>query len=96
VESLQDVAFALAPFSLHEAGDLREQTGAGRSLSSQRGQPPAARAAVLRLGQLAVDIPQLTEIEIHPLRVLDESVVGLDVRGRVAGGCSSRLSAEVA
>ncbi len=51
---------------------------------------PADREAVLvaikQLGQLAADFPQLTEIEINPLRVFasGQGVATLDVRMKLA------------
>jgi acyl-CoA synthetase (NDP forming) len=88
VEGLKDVAFALAPLSLREAEELLENTWAGRKLKGFRNLPPADRSAVLdalvRLAQLAYDHPQLSEIEINPLRVLPEGegAVAIDVRAR--------------
>lgn len=89
VEGLKDVAFALAPLASEEAGYLLDSTWAGRKLSGYRNLPPADRSAVvdvlLRLAQLAVDFPQLAEIEINPLRVLPQGqgAFAVDARGRL-------------
>jgi succinyl-CoA synthetase beta subunit len=70
---------------------MLENTWAGKKLRGFRNLPPADRRAVkealLRLGQLAVDFPQLAEIEINPLRVLEEGAgaVAIDARARLAG-----------
>lgn len=86
VEGLNDVAFALAPLSRQEAERLLESTWAGRKLKGFRNLPPADRASVMdvlfRMAQLALDFPQITEIEINPLRVLPEGqgAFSLDVR----------------
>lgn len=76
VEGLQDVEFALAPLACQEADGLLDRTWAGRKLRGFRNLDPAdreaVRAVVLRLAQLASDFPQLTEIEINPLRALLE------------------------
>ncbi|NIM94296.1 MAG: CoA-binding protein [Anaerolineales bacterium] len=91
VEELKDVAFCLAPLSEKEAEDMLEETWAGRKLHGFRGAPPADRQAVIdtlvRLGQLAIDVPQIEEIEVNPLRVFakGEGVSALDVRIRVSG-----------
>ncbi|HEX7973565.1 MAG TPA: acetate--CoA ligase family protein [Anaerolineales bacterium] len=88
VEGLKDVAFALAPLTRQDPGQLLESTWAGRRLSGYRSLPPADRRAVMdvlvRLAQLAADFPQLSEIEINPLRVLREGqgAFALDVRAR--------------
>jgi acetate---CoA ligase (ADP-forming) len=91
VEGLKDVQFSLAPLSVEEAESMLENTWAGKKLRGFRNLPPADRRAVkealLRLGQLAVDFPQLAEIEINPLRVLEEGAgaVAIDARARLAG-----------
>lgn len=89
VEGLGDVAFALAPLTLREAEGLIDGTWAGRKLRGLRGQPAADREAVVRavlaIGQMAVDLPQLEEIEVNPLRVHPEGkgALALDIRMRV-------------
>ncbi|HSB67290.1 MAG TPA: acetate--CoA ligase family protein, partial [Anaerolineales bacterium] len=86
VEGLKDVAFALAPLTLPDAEWMLESTWAGRRLKGFRNLPPADRQSVLRaivhLGQLAADFPQLAEIEINPLRVFagSQGTAALDVR----------------
>jgi acetyltransferase len=86
VEGLKDVRFALAPVPREEAEALLDETWAGRRLSGFRNLIPADREAVLdiisRLAQLSSDFPQLTEIEINPLRVLGEGqgAYAVDVR----------------
>ncbi len=94
VEASRDVAFALAPLSRREAEGLLDDTWAGRRLRGYRSAPPADREAVLqaviRLAQLGVDIPQIAEVEINPLRALPEGqgAVALDVRLRLTAGLS--------
>jgi acetyltransferase len=89
VESLRDVAFALAPLSRDDADHMLESTWAGRRLRGYRHLPPADRDAVrevvLRLGHLAADFPEIAEIEVNPLRVLPGrgGAVAVDVRLRV-------------
>jgi acetyltransferase len=86
VEGLKDVAFALAPLTMQDAQWMLESTWAGRRLKGFRNLPPADRQAVLQaivhLGQLSADFPQLVEIEINPLRVFADSqgAAALDVR----------------
>jgi acetyltransferase len=89
VESLRDVSFGLGPLSRVEAEGLIDSTQAGRRLRGNRGVPPADREAVvealLRLAQLAVDQPEIAEVEINPLRVFEEGggATALDVRLRL-------------
>jgi acetyltransferase len=87
VEGLKDVEFCLAPPTTAELERLLEKTWAGRKLHGYR-QIPAAdleavRFALVCLGQLAVDFPELLEIEINPLRVFSQGASALDVRIRV-------------
>jgi acetyl coenzyme A synthetase (ADP forming)-like protein len=90
VEALGDVAFALAPLTRGEAKQMMEATIAGLRLRGMRGQPPADTEAVIdalcRLGQLALDFPNLQEVEINPLRVFEGKggALALDVRARIA------------
>lgn len=67
---------------------MLERTWAGRKLRGFRNIPPADRAAVIdvlmRLAQLAVDFPQIAEIEINPLRVLLEGQGAFAVDARAS------------
>ncbi|MBA4379858.1 MAG: hypothetical protein C0393_04100, partial [Anaerolinea sp.] len=84
VEGLRDVAFALAPLTAAEAEDMLRRTWAGRKLAGFRNISPADAEAVkdvlMRLAQLAHDLPEIAEIEINPLRVLAKGAVAVDVR----------------
>ena len=91
VEGLKDVQFALAPLSIKEAKQMLADTWAGKKLHGFRDLPPADQGAVvdvlLRLAQLACDYPQLAEIEINPLSVLEQGkgAFAVDVRVRLGG-----------
>jgi acetyltransferase len=90
VEGLHDVAFGLAPLTQEEAEYLLAETWAGRKLKGYRNLHPADRLGALdalqRVSQLAADFPQLSEVEINPLRVLAEGqgVVAVDIRMKLA------------
>ena len=89
VEGLKDVAFALAPLTRRETEALLDATWAGRRLKGFRNIPAADRKAavdvVMRLGQLAEDLPQIAEIEVNPLRVMPGKggAVAVDVRLKI-------------
>ncbi len=89
VEEMKDVAFELAPVNRREAEAMLERTWAGVRLGGLRGAPPSDRAAVvdaiLRIGQLGQDLPEISELEINPLRVFGEGqgASALDIRLRV-------------
>jgi acetyltransferase len=86
VELFGDVAFRIAPMTRQDAFEMIYQTKAGKLLSGLRGQPPADMDAVvdclLRLGQLALDFPQIEEIEMNPLLVFErgQGAIALDAR----------------
>jgi acyl-CoA synthetase (NDP forming) len=89
VELFDDVAFELAPLNAWQAGEMLDRTMAGRLLAGYRGAPPADRDAVvetiLRLAQVALDWPQIAEIEINPLMVMAAGggTSAVDVRVRL-------------
>jgi len=86
VELFSDVAFRVAPVSRGEALAMIYQTRAGRLLTGFRGLPEADLDAVvdtiLRLGQLALDFPEIEEVEINPLLVFPKGhgALALDCR----------------
>ncbi|MFZ5912374.1 MAG: acetate--CoA ligase family protein [Chloroflexota bacterium] len=84
VEGLKDVAFALGPLTQAEAESLMRRTWAGKKLDGFRNIPAADKSAVaqvlVRLSQLAEEHPEITEIEINPLRALAKGAAALDVR----------------
>jgi acetate---CoA ligase (ADP-forming) len=88
VEGQRDVAFGLAPLTRPEAERMIEATFAGRRLRGLRGSPPVDREAVidrvLRVAQFAFDFPQVAEVEINPLWVMESGAVAIDVRMKVA------------
>jgi acetyl coenzyme A synthetase (ADP forming)-like protein len=84
VEGLKDVAFALGSLTQAEAETLIRKTWAGRKLGGYRNLPPADKSAVVdalvKLSYLANEHPEITELEINPLRVLAEGAVAIDIR----------------
>ncbi|MCK5053351.1 MAG: acetate--CoA ligase family protein, partial [Anaerolineales bacterium] len=91
VEVLKDVSFELAPLSRTETEAMVDKTWAGRRLRGYRSTPAVDREAVveslLRISQLALENPQVIELEINPLRVQDVGcgVQAIDVRLRLRG-----------
>lgn len=86
VEGLKDIEFALAPVTFKEADQLMDSTWAGKKLYGYRNLPPTDRNSVLdsirRISLLAADFPEIIEMEINPLRVLErgKGAFALDVR----------------
>ncbi|HEY85728.1 MAG TPA: CoA-binding protein, partial [Chloroflexi bacterium] len=87
VELLRDAATGIAPLTRSQAKGLLDSTFAGKRLKGWRALPPADRAAVvdvmLRMAQIALDTPEIAELEINPLYVFPagEGAVAVDVRG---------------
>ncbi|HSR67634.1 MAG TPA: acetate--CoA ligase family protein [Acidobacteriota bacterium] len=90
VELLRDISTAVAPLSPRQTREMLDATRAGVRLKGWRHLPPAdieaAVDVILRLSQIALDLPQIEELEINPLAVLPQGqgCVALDVRGSPA------------
>jgi acetate---CoA ligase (ADP-forming) len=86
VEALRDVSFRLAPLTLADAHAMICEIRSAKVLQGLRGAPPAdidaLADAIVRLGQLAVDCPDIAELDVNPLLVLPEGqgVLAVDVR----------------
>jgi acetyltransferase len=91
VEIINDKALALPPLDLQLAHDLIERTRVSRLLRAYRDVPavkPDAVAIVLvKLAQMAADIPEIRELDINPLLADEAGVLAVDARvavGQVA------------
>jgi 4-hydroxybutyryl-CoA synthetase (ADP-forming) len=86
VEILKDVVFRLAPLNEREATQMVHSIKALNLLKGARGEKPSDIPAIIeslqRLSQLVIDFPNIGEIDINPLLVLDEGngARTLDVR----------------
>jgi len=76
VEVLKDVSFRLAPVSEEDALDMLRELKSYWLLRGMRGEAPADIDAViesvLRISQLVTDFPEINELDINPLRVLED------------------------
>lgn len=92
VELLRDVATGVAPLNKMQAEQLVNRTAAGAKLKGWRNQPEADRDTVLeslmRMAQLADDLPSIKELEINPLYVMPkgEGAFAIDIRGTYTKG----------
>jgi acetyltransferase len=91
VEIIDDKALALPPLDLQLARDLIERTRVSRLLRAYRDVPevkPDSVATVLvKLAQMAADIPEIRELDINPLLADENGVLAVDARiavGQVA------------
>jgi acetyltransferase len=99
VELIGDRALALPPLNATLARDLISQTRVQRLLCGYRDRPAvdmlALELTLVKLSQLAVDVPELLELDINPLLADERGVLALDARIRVAASgadASARLS----
>jgi acetyltransferase len=90
VEIINDKALALPPLDLPLARDLIERTRVSRLLRAYRDVPAVKQDSVatvlVRLAQMAADIPEIRELDINPLLVDEHGVLAVDARvaiGRV-------------
>lgn len=87
VESLKDVSFRLAPFSKEEAQEMITEIRAYSLLEGVRGHKPVDQEtlidALLRIGQLVVDFPEIAELDINPYIVYEEGGGGVAVDMRL-------------
>jgi acetyltransferase len=84
VEVTNDQAVALPPLNRVLAADLVGRTRAARLLAGFRDHPrvdmDALYDVLVRVGQLAADLPELVELDINPLLADAGGVVALDAR----------------
>ena len=86
VETLKDVTFRVAPFSQQEVEEMLSEIRAHALLDGVRGKPAADKQAIvnalLRMGQLVVDFPEITELDINPLMVYQrgQGAIAIDMR----------------
>ena len=99
VEVINDQALALPPLNLKLAHDTIARTRVARLLAGFRQVPAADRDALalvlVRLSQLAIDLPQILELDLNPLLADQHGVVVLDARIKVHGvaaGAPDRLA----
>ncbi|MEA3336440.1 MAG: acetate--CoA ligase family protein [Chloroflexota bacterium] len=87
VELFQDVAFRIAPFERAETLRMIGETQAGKLLQGLRGKPPgdieAVAEVIEKVAQLALDFPDIQEIDINPLIVYARGQGALAVDARM-------------
>jgi acetyl coenzyme A synthetase (ADP forming)-like protein len=87
-EALRDVTFRIAPLGDADAGDMISGIRAKKMLQGMRGQPPinvaALKNVLRRVSQLAVDLPELAELDLNPILAFDNGVVAVDARVKLS------------
>ncbi len=84
VEVLRDRAVALPPLNMTLVQDLIDQTRIARLLHGFRDRPAvdftALKLAVMKVAQIAIDLPEVAELDINPLLADGAGVIALDAR----------------
>jgi len=85
VEIIRDTSVRLAPVSIADAASMLDELTMAPWLRGARGERPVDLAAltdaIARFSQLAVDAPELREIEVNPLVAGPTGAVAVDARG---------------
>src|SRR5690606_24423096 len=88
VEIVDDKALALPPLDLRLAHELIGRTRVSRILQAYRDVPAADERAValvlVKLAQLAADLPEVSEVDINPLLADRDGVMAVDARVSIA------------
>ncbi|NLV71468.1 MAG: hypothetical protein GXY46_02530 [Actinobacteria bacterium] len=81
-EALGDVVLGVAPLSDQEAAEMPDLIKAKRLLDAFRGYPPVDRVALAKIiqavGQMAIDHPEIAEIDVNPVLVSGSRPVAAD------------------
>ena len=97
VELIRDRALALPPLDMRIARDMIARTRISKQMAGYRDVPPVDIAEVaevlVRLSQLAADLPDIAEIDINPLLADASGVLALDARIAVGAPKAARLGA---
>ena len=84
VELYQDTVAGFPPLNQVLAHRMMEETKVYQLLKGYRGNPPAdireLEKHLVRFSQLIIDFPEITEIDINPLAVIDGDFLSLDAR----------------
>jgi acetyltransferase len=87
VEALRDVVFRVAPISALDAEVMLDGIRGTPILAGMRGRAGVDRVALVdvlrRVSQLAVDFPEIEELDLNPLLAFEDRVVAVDARVRL-------------
>jgi acyl-CoA synthetase (NDP forming) len=86
-ELIGDTRFAIAPLTDVDAEELVRSGKAGRLVAGFRGAPPADAEALAdllhRLSRLALDCPEVAELDLNPVLAFARACVAVDARIRL-------------
>jgi len=88
VEALKDVAFRVAPLFPSDAEAMVREIQGYRILAGMRGEAPSdldtLRDTILKVAQLALDFPEVMELDINPFRVFEKGRGGIALDARIS------------
>jgi len=88
VEVLKDVSFRVAPLSVEDIDEMIHETKGYKVLTGIRGEQPkdidAIKDMLAKLSQIAVENPQITEIDLNPVIVHEKGASVVDSRVIIA------------
>ncbi len=88
VELLKDVSFRVIPVTDVDADEMPEEIKTSKMLRGFRGAPPrdmeAVKDVLLRISQLCCDFPEIAEMDINPLMVMEKGKGAVAVDARFA------------
>jgi len=83
-ELFEDVSFRLAPIDEKEADEMIKETKGYKILIGYRGMPPAnldlIKKILVTVSKIMVDIPEILELDLNPVRAFPDRVVVLDAK----------------
>jgi len=83
-EILGNKSFGIAPLTRKEAEDMVTQSEAYPILGGIRGEKPSDISflvdSIVRLSQLAIEFPEIKELDINPFKILEKGGVAIDCR----------------
>ena len=87
VEVFNDVSFRVAPLSRDDAQAMIQEVRGRRLLEGTRGRPAMDREALIKAllstSSMLIENPDIAEIDINPLLILESGAVALDARAVV-------------
>ncbi|MFB6100091.1 MAG: acetate--CoA ligase family protein, partial [Candidatus Nanohalobium sp.] len=82
IEALHDISFGIAPISEEEAEDMIEELQSSDLFEGVRGEEnhmAPVKDAIIRLGELAMNHEEISEIDINPLILKGDTAYVADI-----------------
>jgi len=84
IELYKDVSFRVAPLDTVSIDEMMKETKIYKLLTGFRGERKgdiqSVKDVIARVSQLALDFPEITDIDINPLFVYEKGCMAIDVK----------------